>query len=284
MGSSLDGQVAVITGAGRGLGRAHAERFAAEGARVVVNDLDADAAAETVEAISDAGGDVVACTGDCADWEVGRAIVARAVETYGRLDTLVNNAGALRDRALSQMDADDWDEMVRVHLRGHFVPTRWAASHWRERSKTGEAVAASVVHTSSTSGLVGNPGQANYGSAKAGIAGFSLIVAQELGRYGVRSNCVVPAARTRLTEAVPGLGDMVAPPPDDRFDLWDPANASPLVAYLATPACPFTAGTFFVQGGSVRLFEPWRLGDGVEREGQWTVDELAAALAPLAER
>jgi NAD(P)-dependent dehydrogenase (short-subunit alcohol dehydrogenase family) len=284
MGSSLDGQVAVITGAGRGLGRAHAERFAAEGARVVVNDLDADAAVETVAAITDAGGDAVACAGDCADWEVGQAIVACAVETFGRLDTLVNNAGALRDRALSQMDADDWDEMVRVHLRGHFVPTRWAASHWRERSKTGEAVSASVVHTSSTSGLLGNPGQANYGSAKAGIAGFSLIVAQELGRYGVRSNCVVPAARTRLTEAVPGLGDMVAPPPDDRFDLWDPANASPLVAYLATQACPFTGGTFFVQGGSVRLFEPWRLGDGVERDGQWTVDELAAALAPMAER
>ena len=157
--------------------------------------------------------------------------------------------------------------MIRVHLRGHFVPTRWAAAHWRERSKAGEAVAASVVHTSSTSGLLGNPGQANYGAAKAGIAGFSIIAAAELGRYGVRSNCVVPAARTRLTETVPGLGEMVAAPDDDRFDVWDPANVSPFVAYLATADCPFTGGTFFVQGGSVRLFEPWRLGDGVERDG-----------------
>lgn len=282
--SSLDGQVVAITGAGRGLGRAHAERFAAEGARVVVNDVDKDAAAETVTAIRDAGGEAIDCIGDCAEWETGRSIVALAVEAYDRLDALVNNAGAIRDKALAQMDADDWDEMVRVHLRGHFVPTRWAASHWRERSKAGEDVAASIVHTSSTSGLLGNPGQANYGSAKAGIAGFSLIVAQELGRYGVRSNCVVPAARTRLTESVPGLGDMVAPPHDDRFDLWDPANASPLVAYLSMPSCPFTGGTFFVQGGSVRLFEPWRLGEGVERDGQWTVAELADALAPMAQR
>jgi NAD(P)-dependent dehydrogenase (short-subunit alcohol dehydrogenase family) len=163
------------------------------------------------------------------------------------------------------------------------VPTRWAATHWRERSKAGEAVAASVVHTSSTSGLLGNPGQSNYGAAKAGIAGFSLIVAQELVRYGVRSNCVVPAARTRLTATVPGLGDMVAAPPDDRFDVWDPANVSPMVAYLATEGCPFNGKTFFVQGGAVRLFEPWGVGDGVEREGRWTVEELAEVLAPMAE-
>jgi NAD(P)-dependent dehydrogenase (short-subunit alcohol dehydrogenase family) len=280
---SLDRRVAVITGAGRGLGRAHAERFAAEGASVVVNDVDGDAAEAVAEAIRGAGGDAVACTGDCADWDGGRAVVAAAVDRFGRLDALVNNAGALRDKALVMMEADDWDEMVRVHLRGHFVPTRWAATHWRQRSKAGEAVAASVVHTSSTSGLLGNPGQSNYGAAKAGIAGFSLIVAQELVRYGVRSNCVVPAARTRLTETVPGLGDMVAAPPDDRFDVWDPANVSPMVAYLATEDCPFNGKTFFVQGGAVRLFEPWGVGDGVEREGRWTVDELAEVLAPMAE-
>jgi NAD(P)-dependent dehydrogenase (short-subunit alcohol dehydrogenase family) len=283
MGSSLEGRVALITGAGRGLGRAHAELFVAEGARVVVNDVDADAAEEVAEALRAGGADAAAHAGDCADWETGRDAVARAVTEFGRLDILVNNAGALRDRALATMEADDWDDMIRVHLRGHFVPTRWAASHWRERSKAGEAVAASVVHTSSTSGLLGNPGQANYGAAKAGIAGFSIIVATELGRYGVRSNCVVPAARTRLTESVPGLGDMVAPPADDRFDVWDPANASPLVAYLATESCPFTGGTFFVQGGSVRMFEPWRLGDGVEQEARWTVADLAVTLAPMAE-
>ena len=280
---SLDRRVAVITGAGRGLGQAHAERFAAEGASVVVNDVDRDAAEAVAEAIRGAGGDAVACAGDCADWDGGRDVVAAAVEKFGRLDVLVNNAGALRDKTLVTMEADDWDEMVRVHLRGHFVPTRWAATHWRERSKAGEAVAASVVHTSSTSGLLGNPGQSNYGAAKAGIAGFSLIVAQELVRYGVRSNCVVPAARTRLTETVPGLGDMVAAPPDDRFDVWDPANVSPMVAYLATEGCPFNGKTFFVQGGAVRLFEPWGVGDGVEREGRWTVEELAEVLAPMAE-
>jgi len=280
---SLDRRVAVITGAGRGLGRAHAERFAAEGASVVVNDVDGDAAEAVAEAIRGTGGDALACAGDCADWDGGRAVVAAAIEKFGRLDVLVNNAGALRDKALVMMEADDWDEMVRVHLRGHFVPTRWAAAHWRERSKAGEAVAASVVHTSSTSGLLGNPGQSNYGAAKAGIAGFSLIVAQELVRYGVRSNCVVPAARTRLTETVPGLGDMVAAPPDDRFDVWDPANVSPMVAYLATEGCPFNGKTFFVQGGAVRLFEPWGVGDGVERDGRWTVEELAEVLAPLAE-
>jgi NAD(P)-dependent dehydrogenase (short-subunit alcohol dehydrogenase family) len=284
MGSALDGRVAVITGGGRGLGRAHAEHFAAEGASVVVNDLDADVAEETAAAIRATGANAVAHVGDCSDWDVGRELVARAVDEFGHLDVLVNNAGSVRDAALATMEADDWDAMVRVHLRGHFVPTRWAAAHWRERSKAGAAVAASIVHTSSTSGLVGNPGQANYGAAKAGIAGLSLIVAAELGRYGVRSNCVVPAARTRLTEAVPGLGDMVAAPADDRFDLWDPANVSPVVAYLGTAGCPFTGGTFFVQGGSVRVYEPWRLGDGVERDGRWTVEDLAAALTPLAEK
>ncbi len=289
MGGSLAGRVAVITGGGRGLGRAHALLFAEEGAKVVVNDLgaapdgtgaDASAAQQVVDEITALGGEAIANTDDITDWDGGRRLIETAIDAFGELHVLVNNAGILRDRMLVSMTEADWDAVVNVHLKGHFVPTRWAAQHWRERAKAGEPVRASVVHTSSTSGLLGNPGQTNYGAAKAGIGAFSSICAQELGRYGVRSNCIAPAARTRLTEATPGLGDVVQPPKDG-FDIWDPANVSPLVAYLATAECPFTGGTFFVQGGAVKVMQPWRIGDGVERDDRWTVEELAAALAPF---
>jgi NAD(P)-dependent dehydrogenase (short-subunit alcohol dehydrogenase family) len=163
---------------------------------------------------------------------------------------------------------------------GHFVPTRFAAAHWREEAKAGRAVRASIIHTSSTSGLLGNPGQTNYGAAKAGIGAFSIICAQELGRYGVRSNCIAPAARTRLTEATPGLGEMVAAPKEG-FDVWDPANVSPLVAYLATADCPITGRTFFAPGGTVRVLEPWHLGERLERDERWTIDGLAAELPKI---
>ncbi len=279
---TLDGRVAVITGAARGIGLAHAELLADEGAHVVVNDVDGEVAEEAAAAIRKAGGEAIANADDCSDWSGGERMIGAALEAYGRLDVLVNNAGILRDRAVVNMTLEEWDDVVRVHLRGHFVPTRWAAAHWREEHKAGRPVAASIVNTSSTSGLFGNPGQTNYGAAKAGVAAFSAICAQELMRYGVRSNCVAPAARTRLTEATPGLGDMVAPPDDDRFDIWDPANVSPLVAYLAAADCPFNGATFFCHGGTVRLLEPWKLGAGIERDDRWTVDELAAELAPLA--
>jgi NAD(P)-dependent dehydrogenase (short-subunit alcohol dehydrogenase family) len=167
-----------------------------------------------------------------------------------------------------------------VHLKGHFVPTRFAAAHWRERVKAGETVQASIIHTSSTSGLLGNPGQTNYGAAKAGIGSFSIICAQELARYGVRSNCIAPAARTRLTEATPGLGDMVAAPAEG-FDVWDPANVSPLVAYLASTECDITGRTFFIQGGTVRLMEPWRMADRLDRDDRWTIDALAKELPTI---
>ena len=282
----LDGRVAVITGAGRGLGREHALLFASEGAKVVVNDLggapdgsgDDQTAAEAVaEEIRAMGGDAVANHDSVADWEGGQRLINAAIETFGRLDVLVNNAGILRDRALVNMTEEEWDTVVAVHLKGHFVPTRFAASYWRERAKAGEEVRASVIHTSSTSGLLGNPGQTNYGAAKAGIGAFSIICAQELARYGVRSNCIAPAARTRLTEATPGLGDVVAPPKDG-FDIWDPANVSPLVAYLATERCEITGQTFFVQGGTVRIMDPWRLGDTLERDERWTISDLAELL------
>ncbi|HUF85160.1 MAG TPA: SDR family NAD(P)-dependent oxidoreductase, partial [Acidimicrobiia bacterium] len=195
---SLDGRVAIVTGAGRGLGREHALLLASEGAKVGVNDL-GDVAETTVAEVQAAGGDAIASNHDITDWDGGRELVEAAVSAFGRLDVLVNNAGILRDRMLVSMSEEEWDLVIAVHLKGHFLPARFAAAHWRERAKAGEAVQASIIHTSSTSGLLGNPGQTNYGAAKAGIASFSIICAKELARYGVRSNCIAPAARTRLT-------------------------------------------------------------------------------------
>src|SRR3954467_2107400 len=218
---ALDGRVAIITGAGRGLGREHALLFAAEGAKVVVNDLggasdgagsDRTAAQSGAGENTAMGGEAVANGDSVSDWNGGEALVNTALDAFGRLDILVNNAGILRDRMLVSMSEEEWDSVVEVHMKGHFVPTRWAANHWRELVKAGEEVKASIIHTSSTSGLLGNPGQTNYGAAKAGIGSFSIICAKELSRYGVRSNCIAPAARTRLTESTPGLGDIVKPP------------------------------------------------------------------------
>jgi NAD(P)-dependent dehydrogenase (short-subunit alcohol dehydrogenase family) len=276
---ALEGRVAIITGAGRGLGRAHALCFAEEGARVVVNDLGPEAE-EVAAEIRAAGGEAVGISADITEWGTGQKLVDAAVSELGGLDVLVNNAGSLRDRALVNMSEQEWDDIVAVHLKGHFVPTRFAAAYWREQAKAGRPVQASIVHTSSTSGLLGNPGQTNYGAAKAGIGAFSIICAQELARYGVRSNCIAPAARTRLTEATPGLGEVVAAPTDG-FDVWDPANVAPVVAYLASTGCDLTGRTLFVQGGTVRVLEPWCLGERLERDRRWTIEELAAEVPGL---
>jgi NAD(P)-dependent dehydrogenase (short-subunit alcohol dehydrogenase family) len=288
---ALDGRVAIITGAGRGIGREHALLFAAEGARVVVNDLggtvdgsgdDRSAAQQVVAEIEAMGGEAVANGDDVADWEGGRRLIDVAVEAFGDLHVLVNNAGILRDRMLVNMSEQDWDSVIHVHLRGHFVPTRHAAAYWRQRTKDGHEVKASVVNTSSTSGLLGNPGQANYGAAKSGIASFSVIAAEELGRYGVRVNAIAPAARTRMTESTPGLTDIVKTPTDAAaFDVWDPANISPLVAYLATEECPATGRVFFVQGGVVRAFQNWTMTDTLDKGDRWTVAELQAEMPKL---
>jgi NAD(P)-dependent dehydrogenase (short-subunit alcohol dehydrogenase family) len=288
---ALDGRVAIITGAGRGIGREHALLFAAEGAKVVVNDLggaadgsggDVTPAQQVVEEIKASGGEAVANGDNVADWEGGQRMINAAVEAFGDLDILVNNAGILRDRVLVNMTEEEWDAVVAVHLKGHFVPTRWAAAYWREQTKAGVEKPRNVVHTSSTSGLLSNPGQTNYGAAKSGIATFSQICAKELTRYGVKSNCIAPAARTRLTEATPGLGDIVkAPDEGDKFDVWDPANISPLVAYLASADCAFNGETFFVQGGTVKLVQSWTMGAGVECDHRWSVAELTAALKDL---
>lgn len=287
--SSLDGRVAIITGAGRGIGREHALFFAREGAKVVVNDLggandgsgtDLTPAQQVVEEILDMGGEAVVSGDNVADWEGAQRLVNTAISTFGDLDILVNNAGILRDRVLVNMTEREWDDVIAVHLKGHFAPSRWAASYWREQHKAGVTKKRNIVHTSSTSGLFANPGQSNYGAAKTGIATFSQIVAKELSRYHVVSNTIAPGARTRLTLATPGLEDVMAPKAG-AFDVWDPANISPLVAYLSSEACVFTGETFLVQGGTVALVDSWARGAGVERDERWTVPELAEALAPL---
>ncbi len=287
---ALEGRVAIITGAGRGIGREHALLFASEGAKVVVNDLgaandgegsDLVPADEVVAEIRAQGGDAVANGDDVADWEGAQRLVNTAITEFGDLDVLVNNAGILRDRVLVNMTEDEWDAVIAVHLKGHFAPTRWAAAYWREQHKAGVVRRRNLVHTSSTSGLFSNPGQSNYGAAKSGIATFSQIVAKELTRYGVVSNCIAPGARTRLTLATPGLDAIIAPK-QEGFDEWDPANVSPLVAYLSTADCPFTGETFFVQGGVVKRVESWTMAETIERSDIWTVGELADALAPFA--
>ncbi|MGD0985006.1 MAG: SDR family oxidoreductase [Acidimicrobiales bacterium] len=288
---ALENRVAIITGAGRGIGRAHALLFAGEGAKVVVNDLgcavngsgdDRAAAQRVVDEIKQMGGEAVANTDDVADWDGGHRLVNAAIEAFGDLHILVNNAGIIRDRVLVNMTEEEWDIVMHVDVNGHFVPTRWAAAYWREQSKAGRKVSAAVVNTSSTSGLLGNPGQSNYGTAKAGIAAFTVIAAQELSRYGVRVNAIVPAARSRITESTPGLSDIVQPPADSGvFDSWDPANVSPIAAYLSSDLCPFTGKVFFVQGGRVQYFQPWTLAAEVDKGARWTVEELAAEVPKI---
>ena len=287
---ALDGRVAIITGAGRGLGREHALLFAAEGAKVVVNDRggandgageDAGPANEVVAEIRAAGGEAISNDDDVADWNGAQHLINSAIEAFGDLDILVNNAGILRDRVLVNMSEAEWDDVIRVHLRGHFAPTKWAAAYWREEAKNGRAKPRNVVHTSSTSGLFSNPGQSNYGAAKTGIATFSQIIAKELTRYEVKSNCIAPGARTRLTLATPGLEEVMTPK-EGAFDEWDPANVSPLVAFLSTADCPFNGETFFVQGGVVKRVRSWEMAETVEQSERWTVDGLRDALAARA--
>jgi NAD(P)-dependent dehydrogenase (short-subunit alcohol dehydrogenase family) len=288
---ALDGRVAIITGAGRGLGRDHALLFAEQGAKVVVNDLGGDIhgsgadrapAQQVVDEIEKMGGEAVANVDSAADWDGAQRLIQTAIDTFGDVHVLVNNAGILRDRVIVNMTEEEWDSVIHVHLKGHFCPTRHAAAYWREQSKAGKEVKASIIHTSSTSGLLGNAGQANYGAAKSGIATFSYIASLELGRYGVRSNAIAPAARTRLTEQTPGLQDVVKAPEDEsKFDLWDPANVSPFVAYLATVDCPFSGEAFLVQGGVVQRFQPWTLSEKIDKGDRWTVEELEKEASKL---
>jgi NAD(P)-dependent dehydrogenase (short-subunit alcohol dehydrogenase family) len=282
--AKLDGKVAIVTGAGRGIGREHAHALAGAGARVVVNDLGVslagDAAGDSpaeqvVDEITSAGGEAIADGENVADFDGAKRLVAHAIDAFGRLDILVNNAGILRDRMLVNMEEAEWDAVIQVHLKGHFAPTRHAASYWRDRSKAGEEVRARVINTSSPSGVFGNVGQANYGAAKAGIVGFTVIAAQELGRYGVTVNCLAPNARTRMTEAA--FGEI--PRPDDGFDPADPANNSPVVVALAADeAQDITGQVFFVYGGAVNVLRGWEAGELFASDERWDADELLGAL------
>jgi NAD(P)-dependent dehydrogenase (short-subunit alcohol dehydrogenase family) len=289
---ALDDRVAVITGAGRGLGREHALLFAAEGAKVVVNDLgggpdgsgsDVTPAEQVVEEIRAAGGQAVANGDDITTAEGADRLIRQAIGEFGALHVLVNNAGILRDRTIINMTDGEWDDVIRVHLRGHFMPLRAAARYWREQSKAGSQLRPSVINTTSTSGLYNNPGQANYGAAKTGIATLTVIAQRELQRYGVKVNGIAPAARTRLTLATPGISDSILSAPDEGFDPMDPANVSPFVAYLATADCPIQGRIFFVAGGGIHLFQPFAIIDSVTKDGKWTVGELATEAARLAD-
>jgi NAD(P)-dependent dehydrogenase (short-subunit alcohol dehydrogenase family) len=288
--TTLDGRVAIITGAGRGIGREHALYFAAQGACVVVNDHgggnDGACSSETpaddvVAEIRASGGEAIANDDDVATWTGAEQLISAALDAYGDLDILVNNAGILRDRTIVNMTEAEWDDVISVHLKGHFAPTHHAAVYWRNEHKAGRIKRRNLVHTSSTSGLFSNPGQANYGAAKSGIATFNQIAAKELARYDVISNCVAPGARTRLTLATPGL-EAIMEPRESGFDEWDPANISPIVAYLSSDLCAFTGETFFAQGGVVKRVDSWAMADTVERAAKWSVDELAEALAQFA--
>ena len=280
---SLAGKVAIVTGAGRGIGRAHALALADAGAAVIVNDLGAalsgeghdDTPAQQVVAEIEAAGGKAAANGEnVADFAGAERLVRQAIDDFGRLDILVNNAGILRDRMLVNMSEQEWDAVIAVHLKGHFAPTRHAAAHWRERSKEGDDVKGRVINTSSPSGVFGNIGQSNYGAAKAGIAGFTLIAAQELHRYGVTVNCLAPNARTRMTE---DTFDMGAPP--EGFDPLDPSNMSPLVVALsADEAQNITGQVFHVWGGAVNALRGWSAGELFAADDRWDADALLGEL------
>jgi len=269
-------RVVIVTGAGRGIGRAHALAFAATGYSVVVNDLD-DAAEEVAAEI---GG--VVNRDDVADWDGAARMVDTALDSFGRLDVLVNNAGFVRDRMLVNLSESEWDDVVRVHMKGHFAPLRHAASYWRSQHKAGTPVAARVINTTSGAGLLGSVGQGNYSAAKAGILGLTFVAAAELGRYGVTVNAIAPAARTQMTADT--FADQMAAP-SQGFDAMAPENVSPLVVWLGgEDAGDVTGRVFEVDGGRICLADGWRRGPTVEREERWPVSEVGLAVRALLDK
>jgi NAD(P)-dependent dehydrogenase (short-subunit alcohol dehydrogenase family) len=282
-----DGRVVIVTGAGRGLGRAHALEFARQGARVVVNDfgtaLDgggrstevADAVVEEIKAL---GGEAVANADDVADWDGARTLIRTAIDSFGHLDTLVNNAGFVRDRMLANMSEDEWDAVVRVHMKGHFAPLRHAAGYWRDLSKAGTPVEARVVNTSSGAGLLGSIGQGNYGAAKAGIAALTIMAAAEMSRYGVVVNAIAPSARTRMTEGVFDTMKAV----ESGFDAMDPSNVSPLVVWLGSDEARWVTGRVFeIEGGMLSVADGWHHGKVVDKGDRWDPAELTPVITQL---
>ncbi len=277
----FDGKVAIVTGGARGVGRAHAMLLASEGAKVIVNDLggewdgsgnDSRPAQQTVDDIKAAGGEASANYDNVASWAGGENLIRQAIDTYGGLDILINNAGILRDRTVFNMTEEEWDAVINVHLKGSFVPTRFATAYWREKSKaSGQPVNGRVVFTSSEAGMFGNGGQANYAAAKAGIASLSIVVSREMKKYGVTSNTISPRARTRLTEGTFGEFKLE----EGAFDSWSPDNISPWVAYLCSDeAAEITGQAFIVGGGEIDLVQGWTVVSKLQKDGRWTIDEL----------
>jgi len=283
-----DGRVAIVTGAGRGLGRAHALAFAREGASVVVNDIGVELdgrggssgpAGEVVEEIRKLGGQAIANGADVADWEQVAGLVKAALDAFGRLDVVVNNAGFVRDRMFVNASQEEWDAVVRVHLKGHFCVARHAAAHWRDEAKAGRPVDARIINTSSGAGLQGSVGQSAYSAAKAAIAGLTLVQAAELGRYGITANAIAPSARTRMTETV--FADMMKRP-EDGFDAMAPENVSPLVVWLGSAHSRDVTGRIFeVSGGALSLADGWRDGPKIDRGARWQPDEIGAGVQEL---
>lgn len=288
MAGICEGRVAIVTGAARGIGRGHALELARQGAMVVVNDVGVELdgsggatgpGAEVVAEIEAAGGAAVVNTDDVADWEGAQHLVAQAIDMFGRLDAVVNNAGIVRDRMFVNVTPDEWDAVLRVHLRGHFCVGRSAASHWRDRSKAGEAVAARIVNTSSGAGLMGSVGQAAYSAAKGGIVSLTLVQAAELARYGVTANAIAPSARTRMTEEV--FAQTMAKP-GSGFDAMDPENVAPLVAWLAsTDSSDVTGRVFEVEGGVIGAVDGFQHGPSVDRGARWDPAEVGEAVRKL---
>lgn len=277
----LDGKVAIVTGAGRGIGLGEASLLAAEGAAVVVNDLgtsldgagdDTPVAQAAVDEIVAAGGRAVANTDDVSTWDGAKRLVDQALGAFGDLNVVVNNAGVVRDRMSFNMDEADFDAVIKVHVKGHFAVAKFAASHWRARSKAGESVYGRIINTTSEAGLWGTPGQANYAAAKGAIASMTLTLARELERFGVTVNAIAPRARTRMTESIGGqIGD-----PEAAFDEWDPENVAPVVGWLASEAAAGVSGqVFMVFGGRVHLIDGFREVAAISKDGRWTVDELS---------
>ena len=283
------GRIAVVTGAGRGIGRGEAMELARQGAKVIVNDLgaatdgssaDAGPASTVVDEIRAFGGTAEANTADVSTWDGAQSLIEQAIETYGGLDVVVNNAGILRDRMIVNMSEDEWDDCIRVHLKSTFLTTRFAGAYWRERSKAGEENDARLINTSSASGIYGNTGQANYGAAKAGIASFSIIASKELGRYGVTVNAVAPAARTRMTTE--RTRERMGTYGEDEFDPHHPDNLGPLIAWLASPeSASITARVFNAHGGHIGVSEGWRAGPAVDIDARWNARELGEVIPQL---
>jgi NAD(P)-dependent dehydrogenase (short-subunit alcohol dehydrogenase family) len=287
----LEGRIAIVTGAGRGIGRAHALELARQGASIVVNDLGtsgsgegaaSEVAHEVVAEIEALGGKAVANGADVADFEQAAAMVQQAIDTFGGLDILVNNAGFVRDRMLVNTSEEEWDAVIRVHLKGHFAPLRHAGAWWRNEAKEGRPRAARVINTSSGAGMQGSIGQTTYSAAKAGIAGMTLVAAAELGRYGVNVNAIAPVARTRMTEGA--FPEMMAREDDqggNAFDAMDPANNSPIVAWLASEDCDVSGRVLEIEGGQICVEEGWRHGPRRDLGRRWDASEVGSAVREL---